>query len=205
MRSTIALTDSNGSIKTLYNYDPNGNTAMTGVVSENPFQYAGRENDGTGLYYYRARYYNPEIRRFISEDPLKVRGRNYYIYVDNNPVNRIDPTGNVVILPGSGDDIPWAWDDIYGNCCGWNRDCARGERRAWEGDPVDKACENHDKCMRAKCPFMIDLFGGTGCRECNQGLCRDLSNLQKDPCQKKYLNSDQIFAITFILTSWLCN
>ena len=36
----------------------------------NPFQYTGRENDATGLYYYRARYYSPTLRRFISEDPL---------------------------------------------------------------------------------------------------------------------------------------
>jgi uncharacterized protein RhaS with RHS repeats len=40
----------------------------------NPFQYTGRDNDSeTGLYYYRARYFDPRVGRFISEDPLGVR------------------------------------------------------------------------------------------------------------------------------------
>jgi len=43
------------------------------VPSANPFQYSGRENDGTGLYYYRARYYHPKLMRFVSEDPLRGR------------------------------------------------------------------------------------------------------------------------------------
>src|SRR5207247_7932556 len=38
-------------------------------TSSNPFQYTGRENDATGLFHYRARYYNPAMQRFISEDP----------------------------------------------------------------------------------------------------------------------------------------
>jgi RHS repeat-associated protein len=63
-------------------------------VTSNTFQYTGRENDGNGLYYYRARYYNPSIGRFISEDPIGFRGGiNVYAYVENNPVSRIDPFG----------------------------------------------------------------------------------------------------------------
>jgi uncharacterized protein RhaS with RHS repeats len=47
------------------------------------------------LYYYRARYYSPELQRFISEDPIRLAGGdvNYYAYVGNNPVNWIDPLG----------------------------------------------------------------------------------------------------------------
>jgi len=44
---------------------------MTGM-SSNPFQYTGRENDGTGLYYYRAQYYAPKLHRFLSEDKFLV-------------------------------------------------------------------------------------------------------------------------------------
>ena len=46
--------------------------------------------------YYRARYYDPGFGGFISEDPLKFQaGPNFYAYVDNNPVNANDPSGNV--------------------------------------------------------------------------------------------------------------
>ena len=67
---------------------------VTGT-STNPFQYTGRENDGTGLYYYRARYYSPTLQRFISEDPIGFEGGdvNFYAYVLNNPIRFQDPFG----------------------------------------------------------------------------------------------------------------
>jgi RHS repeat-associated protein len=93
--STLALTDSGGTVLTSYTYDPFGQTTATGAASPNPFQYTGRENDGTGLYYYRARYYHPGLSRFISEDPLEFLGGgvNLYTYVFNNPNMYVDPLG----------------------------------------------------------------------------------------------------------------
>lgn len=93
--SVIALTDESGTVKTTYSYDPFGNVTVSGETSDNPFQYTGRENDGTWLYYYRARYYSPELQRFISEDPIGFDGGsiNLYSYVNNNPVNETDPYG----------------------------------------------------------------------------------------------------------------
>jgi RHS repeat-associated protein len=92
--SIIALTDETGVSKTQYGYDPFGNVTISGETSDNPFEYTGRENDGTGLYYYRARYYSPELQRFISEDPICWRGgNNFYTYVTNNPVKLKDPSG----------------------------------------------------------------------------------------------------------------
>ncbi len=64
-----------------------------------PYAFTGREYDKeTGLYYYRARYYDPEIGRFISKDPFPgflsyPQTLNLYPYVGNNPVNRVDPWG----------------------------------------------------------------------------------------------------------------
>jgi len=57
--------------------------------------YTGREDDGTGLKYYRARYYHAGLARFISEDPIGlVAGDvNFYVYVANNPLSFIDPLG----------------------------------------------------------------------------------------------------------------
>jgi hypothetical protein len=54
--SAVALTDSAGTVQTEYTYEPFGKTSVSGASSSNPSQYTARENDGTGLYYNRARY-----------------------------------------------------------------------------------------------------------------------------------------------------
>ncbi len=98
--SIIALTDENGAVTTSYAYDAFGNVTVSGSDA-NAIQYTGRENDGTGLYYYRARYYSPGMRRFINEDPIRLFGGiNSYAYVQNNPVNWIDPSGLFGITVG---------------------------------------------------------------------------------------------------------
>jgi RHS repeat-associated protein len=92
--STLALSDSTGTTQAQYTYDPFGQTTATGPPSSNSFEFTGRENDGTGLYYYRSRYYNPTLGRFLSEDPARLRGGlNLYEYSDDNPVNLVDPMG----------------------------------------------------------------------------------------------------------------
>jgi hypothetical protein len=53
-----------------YTYEPFGKPTLVGS-STNPYQYTGRENDGASVYFYRARYYDPTIGRFISEDPIR--------------------------------------------------------------------------------------------------------------------------------------
>ncbi|MDH5670345.1 MAG: RHS repeat-associated core domain-containing protein, partial [Nitrospira sp.] len=87
-----------GAPATTYGYEPFGKTTVTGT-SSNAVQFTGRENDGTGLYYYRARYYSPRMGRFVSEDPSAADAENVYPYVDNSPLNFIDPTGRVVQYP----------------------------------------------------------------------------------------------------------
>jgi RHS repeat-associated protein len=93
--STLALLNSAGETQTEYTYEPFGNTSITGAGSSNTSQYTARENDGTGLYYYRARYYSPKLQRFISEDPIGFAGNdtNLYSYVFNSPTNLVDPFG----------------------------------------------------------------------------------------------------------------
>ncbi len=61
----------------------------------NPYSYTARENDTNELYYYRARYYDPSLKTFISQDPIGYASGDYnwYRYVGNNPVSFIDPLG----------------------------------------------------------------------------------------------------------------
>lgn len=92
--STIALTDETGQVQTHYAYNAYGGVTVSGAINDNPYQFTGRENDGTGLYYYRARYYAPAMGRFVAQDPLGLAaGENVYAYVNNNPIGFTDPTG----------------------------------------------------------------------------------------------------------------
>jgi RHS repeat-associated protein len=91
--STLRLTDGTAVKLVDYTYEPYG-VAGADASSSNAFQYTGRENDGTGLHYYRARYYDPVLKRFISEDPIGLfGGPNFYSYVEGDPVNWVDPLG----------------------------------------------------------------------------------------------------------------
>ncbi|MGH7795708.1 MAG: RHS repeat-associated core domain-containing protein [Candidatus Binatia bacterium] len=93
--SPVGVTDNACVLQTEYTYEPFGKTTFTGSSNSNPYQYTGRENDGTGLFHYRARYYHPQLQRFISEDPIEFEGGdiNRYAYVGNDPMNFVDPYG----------------------------------------------------------------------------------------------------------------
>jgi RHS repeat-associated protein len=93
--STVALGDNTGTLQTQYTYEPFGYATQTGLASTNSYKYTGREDDGTGLYYYRARYYHPRLQRFLAEDPIRFSGGNVnlYGYVLNNPLSLIDALG----------------------------------------------------------------------------------------------------------------
>jgi RHS repeat-associated protein len=93
--SITSLTNPAGANLVTYAYDAFGNMTDSGGNFVNPYRYTGREWDGeTGLYYYRARYYDPSIGRFISEDPIHFNGGiNFYRYADNAPTNWTDASG----------------------------------------------------------------------------------------------------------------
>jgi len=94
--SVVALTDEAGQVVQTYEYDSFGKiTNQTGSI-RNPFTFTGREYDEeTTLYYYRARYYDPNAGRFLTKDPIGFAGGdvNLYRMVVNNPVNYRDPLG----------------------------------------------------------------------------------------------------------------
>ncbi|MFN8534579.1 MAG: RHS repeat-associated core domain-containing protein [Dehalococcoidia bacterium] len=93
--SVLGLVDSAGTVVRTYAYDAWGvQTSTTGTLV-NPLRWAGRELDEeSGLYYLRARYYDPSAGRFISRDPIGLAGGpNLYAYALNNPIVLTDPFG----------------------------------------------------------------------------------------------------------------
>jgi RHS repeat-associated protein len=139
------------------------------------YGYTGRERDSeTGLYYYRARWYDPQQGRFISEDPIGLRGGiHLYAYVMNDPVSSIDPEGTQVrsdrdrpgdyypgmrepYKPGTPNLGGFWFDLIFGvpnpppklsdpNLCG------SGASEKWVPDYIGSidcrpGCQNHDNC-----------------------------------------------------------
>jgi RHS repeat-associated protein len=99
--SIIALTDATGTITDKYAYDPFGKLANSQGTTLNPFKYVGRYgviDEGNGLQYIRARYYDPGAGRFISKDAKAGKDNdgqslNKYVYALNNPVMLIDISG----------------------------------------------------------------------------------------------------------------
>ncbi|HEY6385112.1 MAG TPA: RHS repeat-associated core domain-containing protein [Candidatus Acidoferrum sp.] len=99
--SITSLSNSAGTIANTYTYDSYGNlTASTGTLV-NSFRYTARESDPeTRLYYYRARYYDPNAGRFLTEDPIgSGAGNNVFTYVRNEPTRFADPSGLVEFDP----------------------------------------------------------------------------------------------------------
>ena len=99
--STVALTNSVGTVVDRFQYSAFAQLVNHEGSSDTPFLYNGRDGvmtDTNGLYYMRARYYSPEIRRFVNQDVLlgnvgDGQSLNRYAYVTGNPIMRIDPLG----------------------------------------------------------------------------------------------------------------
>ncbi len=201
LNSTVALTDSNANAAAQYTYDPFGNTTMTGA-STNVQEFTGRENDGTGLYYYRARYYSPQMGRFISEDPMQFRADvNFYSYAGNAPTEFIDPQGwDKTIFDGGFMSVPQSLGigppmlvpvagangrELYngprnGNWGGlnwgggWNPAQHGGrEGSAAPTDSADRCYQAHDYCYDKNC-------SDGGKKSCDRELVKCLRALPQD-------------------------
>ena len=121
----VQLTDATGAVTKSYEYDAFGNEKNPDTNDTNPFRYCGEYFDvETGTYYLRARYYDPALGRFTSEDPhwntgtmvygdepMKlneytyapdisaiIQSGNRYVYVINNPVLYVDKDGDIIVL-----------------------------------------------------------------------------------------------------------
>jgi RHS repeat-associated protein len=117
--SVTSLTATDGTVAESYTYDSFGNTTNSPGSLTNFLRYTAREFDTeTGLYYYRARYYDPNSGKFLSEDPFRFNaGVNFYEYAADEPTNFVDPYGLQNAPRG-----PMHPNGSY--ACTWNDDCA---------------------------------------------------------------------------------
>jgi len=104
--STIALTDSSGSVIEEYSYDSYGKSSDISSLG-NPYMFTGRRlDDETGLYYYRMRHYNTDLGRFMQRDPIGYGdSMNLYEYVKSNPLRWTDPSGAKIHVKDCIDDL----------------------------------------------------------------------------------------------------
>ncbi len=97
--SSNVLSDATGAKQASYEYEPYGKVTQQTGEDATSHKFTGKELDSTGLYYYGARYYDPEIGRFITADsivqsPYDPQSLNRYSYCRNNPINYVDPSGH---------------------------------------------------------------------------------------------------------------
>ena len=130
--STIALSDAGENITDAYAYDPFGNVVNLFGVTVNPFRYVGMygvQDEGNGLAYIRARYYVPELGRFITKDPQTgkdgdTQSLNRYVYAVNNPVRFVDVSG---LSPREGNKII----DNFGTSDNEHRELIERKRKSY--------------------------------------------------------------------------
>ena len=177
-----SLTNSSGVAAETYTYDSSGKRTASAGALTNPFQYTGREFDSeTGLYYYRVRYYDQTVGRFISEDPVRFKaGTNFYRYVENNPARFTDPT----------DNNPFHHWPLNGNLWpGFNKQdevCTTGPFASMMNSRpcVKKCCKEHDDCYTQYNRNFSSFLGGLPfgpCHLCNSAAEACILTADKSP------------------------
>jgi RHS repeat-associated protein len=166
LNSTVATVDQGGAFIGQFLYEPFGQT--TAIASTYPFEYTGRVPSGGTSYYYRARYYNPDAFRFMSEDVVgRVSGTNLYKYVSDSPLTLTDPLGTT---------------PIYGNYCG------PGNYPRAPINQTDTCCMKHDLCY--------DRIGASasnaqvpGVSQCDRALCACVRNASVGSPYEQFANT----------------
>ncbi|HEX8265940.1 MAG TPA: RHS repeat-associated core domain-containing protein, partial [Pyrinomonadaceae bacterium] len=173
-------------------YDAFGNVTNGGLSTR--YQFTGREYDNySGLYYYRARWYDSQLGRFISEDPIGFAGGdiNLYGYVKNNPIRFTDPFGL--------DDADRIFEETYfpQGYEKWVRD--NGIDKIWMKEVYDHANrpENY-RCGPGYFSFPLSAipqhpfgynFKDTGCY--NHDVCYGACGKKKEDCDNAILDDLQ--------------
>jgi RHS repeat-associated protein len=127
--STRLLTTGTGASATTYAYTPYGGLSSSSGTASTPLLFAGQYRDSeSGLYYLRARYYDPTTAQFLGRDPAVSSTRSPFAYVAGNPINETDPSGQRPICAPS--------------------QLAQGANDCWDRSPADVAsCQSSDQCQ----------------------------------------------------------
>ena len=147
--SITGLSDATGTMVQTYGYDAFGNVTVSGSGNiAQPFAFTGREYDTeTQMYFYRARYYDPQAGRFVTRDPIGFEGGdfNLYGYVGNNTVNYVDSFGfytEIIVWQ----PVTWgssSFGHISANVNGINYSWAPG---GWDSNPsASSYAQNQEK------------------------------------------------------------
>jgi len=124
--STRAITNASGAVVATYAFAPYGNAVASSGTLKNPFLFDGQYHDAkSGLYYLRARYYDPTTAQFLTVDPDVTSTRSPYAYVEGHPLNGADPSGQWCGLWGDNA----CYIPLPGGMCiaNGNRQCSNGD------------------------------------------------------------------------------
>jgi RHS repeat-associated protein len=148
--NVIGLVDGANQLVNEYRYNPWGEPELVTEGVPQPLRFTAREWDATaGLYQVRARWYDPQTGRFVSEDPIGLAGGiNPYVYAANNPVIFTDPSGLAAMVVG----IHMSYDDLLTLLQGYAGTLADMFFRAWGFfEPTDTNAYPGSSCDLAGC------------------------------------------------------
>ncbi|WP_342596963.1 RHS repeat-associated core domain-containing protein [Cyanobacterium aponinum UTEX 3222] len=158
------LLDNTGDVVNHLTYDSYGNVVSeTDATVDSRYRFTGREwDEEIDLYYYRARYYSGQTGRFISVDPIFFDSGTYnlYGYVDNNPINSIDPSGNAIALP-------WLY---YGAIALATATIGYYASQTFQQSSINLNCQSNST-TKNNWPKRCKLFSETPQAPLNQTLC----------------------------------
>ena len=197
--STVAMTDSNQSVTDAYAYDSFGAVAAQLGSTPNPFIFVGQygvQQVAAGLQFMRARYYLPELGRFISRDEIsgdvmKGQSLNLYAYSGNNPPNSIDPSGLYTIIQHGilgftqtlgqqesaleKSDFKKAVEETFGEAAVVSKGYVSLEKDRTRDNAIDliRMINNHEFSQGEKLNLVTHSQGGNIAFLASQGVSRD--------------------------------
>ena len=223
--SVIALSDESGTLVESYDYLPYGDfqiydqndAPIAASQVGNDRLFTGREFDEeSGLFYYRNRYYHPQIGRFIQRDPRRYEdGLNWYEYVKSRPTSLVDPFGTLSVCPITPDPPGDCEEDEHRNLQNQVKEaCDRSGKRSCKDKnlsiaEISRRIQRNIRCSAARDRINARCFRGgdsnhrdehrkanDNLQECRRRLAEETSKQQQET--KEFDNTNQIIQNSLI-------